>query len=91
MHFTAWVVQGPRVDGELLTFLLKKNADLMLGGLGLDDQGDVSLTHGVLASTLDDPIRDRWGGQRSVEPPAEGAVAAEVQPISGIPAIVAAG
>jgi hypothetical protein len=51
--FLSWVVRGARLDTELLTHLLKRNNQLSVGAFGVDDDGDICLTHSLLGSTLE--------------------------------------
>ena len=47
------VAIGSRVDDELMRFLLNKNAGLVFGAFGLDQQNVVVFSHTILASSMD--------------------------------------
>lgn len=49
----AWVVMGAELTPELMKFLLLQNNQFMLGGFGIDDEGDIFLSHSLLANDLD--------------------------------------
>jgi hypothetical protein len=47
----SWVVLGATSsDPELLRLLLRKNAALNLGAFGVDEEGDICLSHGFLGA-----------------------------------------
>lgn len=47
------VAIGSRLDAELMRFLLNKNASLVFGAFGVNEQDTVVFTHTILASSMD--------------------------------------
>ena len=43
----SWVAVGPEVTPELMQFLLNQNEGFVVGGFGLDDEGDVFFRYAV--------------------------------------------
>jgi T3SS (YopN, CesT) and YbjN peptide-binding chaperone 1 len=43
----SWVVTGPRVDEQLMRFLLDANRGMRLGAFGIDAAGDVEFAYGL--------------------------------------------
>lgn len=48
-----YVIYDAELVPDLLMFLLKKNNDMLFGGFGIDDQGDIFFEHSILGSNLD--------------------------------------
>jgi hypothetical protein len=48
----SWVVQRPRITTALCRYLLRENASLRFGKFGIDEDGDVTLDHTLLGSTV---------------------------------------
>ena len=49
----AWVVMGAELTAELMKYLLLENNKFVLGGFGIDDEGDIFFAHSLLANDLD--------------------------------------
>lgn len=49
----SFVVRGPRVDSELMSYLLHKNDSMRFGAFGLDSDDDIFFEHSFVGSTCD--------------------------------------
>lgn len=49
----AYVVTNIAADAELTRFLLAENANLVFGGFGIDEAGDIVFDHAIVGSTAD--------------------------------------
>lgn len=49
----AYVVKGPRVDEELMSYLLHKNDSMRFGAFGLDDDNDIFFEHTIVGLHCD--------------------------------------
>ncbi len=55
----AYVVTGVEHSQELFEFLLRSNADFVFGAFGIDEDGDITFEHTILATHMDlDELRD---------------------------------
>ncbi|MGO9973832.1 MAG: T3SS (YopN, CesT) and YbjN peptide-binding chaperone 1 [Solirubrobacteraceae bacterium] len=48
----AWVVTGPRVDADLMQYLLNANRNMRLGAFAIDQEGDVEFAWGLADTEL---------------------------------------
>lgn len=53
LRIRALVVRGVEPDLELATWLLRENAQLLFGGFGIDERGDIVFEHSLVGSTCD--------------------------------------
>lgn len=49
----AIVVRSPKLNKDLLYFLLRKNDDVLFGAFGIDDDDDIFFEHAIVGSTAD--------------------------------------
>lgn len=49
----SWVVRGPDVTPELMSFLLHENSKMRFGAFGIDDDNDIFFNHSIVGSTID--------------------------------------
>ena len=49
----SWVVTGAETTAELTRDLLRRNLNMVFGGFGIDDKGDIVFKHHIVGSSCD--------------------------------------
>jgi len=55
VNVRAWVVTGAELTPELMRYLLAKNDQVVFGGFGIDEQGDIFFQTTLLGPSCDKP------------------------------------